>query len=103
MEVRAGTLAMVAVLLVLLADVAAAQTLPITVTPSPPPGIAQPITRMLSWLMWAGWIAVAAAFIVGAIYFVMGDSEKGKKFVIGAIIGAIIMAFYTAIIAGLIG
>lgn len=47
--------------------------------------------------------AVAAAFIIGAIYFAMGDSEKGKKYVAGAIIGAIIMAFYTAIITGLMG
>ena len=49
------------------------------------------------------WIAVAAAFIVGAIHFAMGDSEKGKRYVAGAIVGAIIMAFYTAIIAGLVG
>jgi len=53
--------------------------------------------------MWAGWIAVVAAFIVGAIEFARGDSERGKKYVTGAIIGAIIMAFYTAIITGLIG
>jgi hypothetical protein len=53
--------------------------------------------------MWIGWIAVAAAFIVGAIHFAMGDSERGKRYVAGAIVGAIIMAFYTAIITGLIG
>jgi len=32
-----------------------------------------------------------------------GDSEKGKKYVVGAVIAAVIMAFYTAIITGLIG
>jgi len=78
-------------------------TIPITVTPAPPPGVGQAISRLLSWIMWAGWIAVVAAFIVGAIEFARGDSERGKKYVTGAIIGAIIMAFYTAIITGLVG
>jgi hypothetical protein len=76
---------------------------PITVTPSPPPGVGQAVSTILSWLMWGGWIAVAAAFIIGAINFARGDSEKGQKYVVGAIIGAIVMAFYTAIITGLIG
>jgi len=51
----------------------------------------------------SGWIAVAAAFIIGAINFARGDSEKGQKYVVGAIIGAIVMGFYTAITTGLIG
>jgi hypothetical protein len=34
---------------------------------------------------------------------VTSDSEKGQKYVVNAIIGAVIMAFYTAIITGLIG
>jgi len=76
---------------------------PITVTPSPPPGVGQAVSTILSWIMWGGWIAVAAAFILGAIEFARGDSEKGKKYVVGAVIAAIIMAFYTAIITGLIG
>jgi len=76
---------------------------PITITPSPPPGVGQAVSTILSWLMWGGWIAVAAAFIIGAINFARGDSENGKKYVTGAIIGAIILAFYTAIITGLIG
>jgi hypothetical protein len=75
---------------------------PITVTPSPPPDVGQAVSTILSWLMWCGWIAVAAAFIIGAINFARGDSEKGRKYVVGAIIGAIVMAFYTAIITGLI-
>jgi hypothetical protein len=53
--------------------------------------------------MYIGWIAVAAAFILGAIEFTRGNSENGKKYVTGAVIGAIILAFYTAIITGLIG
>lgn len=81
---------------------AKSQGAPVTVTPSPPPGIAEPIQRLLSWLTWIGWVAVAAAFILGAIYIVMGDSERGKKYLFGAIIGSITMAFYSAIIAGLI-
>ncbi len=76
---------------------------PITVTPSPPPGVGQAVSTILSWLMWGGWVAVAVAFIVGAINFARGDSEKGQKYVVGAIIGAVVMAFYTAIITGLIG
>lgn len=81
-----------------------AETTPlITITPSPPPGVGGAVSRILSWVMWAGWITVAAAFIIGAIYFAMGDSERGKRYVGGAIIGAIIMAFYTAIISGLMG
>ncbi len=79
------------------------QGAPVTVTPSPPPGIAEAIQRLLSWLLWIGWVIVAAAFIVGAIYIVMGDGERGRKYLFGAIIGAIVMAFYGAIISGLIG
>jgi hypothetical protein len=47
--------------------------------------------------MYIGWIAVAAAFILGAIEFARGDSEKGKKYVVGTVIAAVIMAFYRAI------
>jgi len=96
-------LLLVLAVLVFSVRVVLAQTPPVTVTPSPPPGVGEAVSRILSWVMWGGWIAVAAAFIVGAIYFAMGDSEKGKKYVAGAIIGAIIMAFYTAIITGLMG
>jgi hypothetical protein len=76
---------------------------PITVTPSPPPGVGDVVNKLLTWAMYIGWIAVAAAFILGAIEFTRGNSENGKKYVTGAIIGAIILAFYTAIITGLIG
>jgi hypothetical protein len=75
---------------------------PITVTPSPPPGVGQAVSTILSWLMWGEWIVVAAALIIEAINFARGDSEKGEKYVVGAIIGAIVTAFYTAIITGLI-
>ena len=77
-------------------------TIPITVTPAPPPGVGQAISRLPSWIMWAGWITVVAAFIVGAIEFARWDSERGKKYVTGALIAAIILAFYTAIVTGLI-
>ncbi|MGB9726310.1 MAG: hypothetical protein ACP5I2_07370 [Fervidicoccaceae archaeon] len=81
---------------------AKAETVPISITPSPPPGISGAIQTLLSWLMWLGWIAVAGGFIAGAIHFVLGNTESGKKLLIGAIIGAIMMAFYSALIAGLI-
>jgi hypothetical protein len=77
-------------------------TIPITVTPSPPPGIGQAVSTLLTWLMWLGWIAVVGAFILGGMHLALGDSEKGKKYITGAIIGAIVMAFYTAVLNGLI-
>jgi hypothetical protein len=101
--VRAGRALLLATVSTLLAERVVAQSVPVTVSPSLPPGVGEAVSRILSWVMWIGWIAVAAAFIVGAIHFAMGDSEKGKRYVAGAIIGAIIMAFYTAIIAGLVG
>ena len=52
---------------------------PITVTPSPPPDVGQAVSTILSWIMWGEWIAVAAAFILGAIEFARGDSKKGKS------------------------
>jgi hypothetical protein len=75
---------------------------PITVTPSPPPGIGDVVNKLLTWAMYIDWIAVAAAFILGAIEFTSGGSEKGKKYITSATIGAIILAFYSAIITGLI-
>jgi len=101
--VRAGRALLLTTVSTLLAERVVAQSVPVTVSPSPPPGVGEAVSRILSWIMWIGWIAVAAAFIVGAIHFAMGDSEKGKRCVAGAIMGAIIMAFYTAIIAGLVG
>ncbi len=82
---------------------AKSQGVPVTVTPSPPPGIAEAIQRLLSWMLWIGWAVVAAAFVVGAIYIVIGDGERGRKYLFGAIVGAIVMAFYSTIISGLIG
>jgi uncharacterized membrane protein (DUF106 family) len=80
-----------------------AETIPINLTPAPPPGISSAILTLMSWLMWIGWIAVAAGFIAGAIYFVLGYSESARKFLVGAIVGAIIMAFYSSIINALVG
>jgi len=76
---------------------------PITVTLSPPPGVGQVVSTVLSRLMWGGWIILVVAFIIGAINFARGGSGKGQEYVAGAIIGAVAMAFYTAIITGLIG
>ncbi|WP_171770371.1 hypothetical protein [Thermosphaera aggregans] len=75
----------------------------ITVTPSPPPGVGLAVSTVLSRLMWGGWITLVVAFIIGAINFARGGSEKGEEYVAGAIKGAVAMAFYTAVITGLIG
>jgi hypothetical protein len=52
---------------------------------------------------WDGWITLVVAFIIGAINFARGDSGKGQEYVADAIKGAVAMAFYTAVITGLIG
>jgi hypothetical protein len=61
------------------------------------------VSTVLSRLMWGGWIALVVAFIIGAINFARRDIEKGQEYVAGAIKGAVAMAFYTAVITGLIG
>ena len=77
-------------------------TIPITVTPSPPPGIGKIVSTLLTRLMLIGWIVVVGVFIISGIYLALGDSEKGKKYISGAIIGAIIMILCTAIVNGLL-
>jgi len=47
--------------------------------PSPPPGVGQTVSTILSWIMWGGWIAVAAAFILGAIEFARVTVRKAKS------------------------
>ncbi|MEM3254456.1 MAG: hypothetical protein QW765_05245 [Fervidicoccaceae archaeon] len=74
-----------------------------TVSPEPPPGISEAIMKLLSWLAWIGWVSVAAALIAGGISLVLGYMERGKRLIFGAILGALILAFYSAIISGLIG
>ena len=76
---------------------------PITVTLSPPPGVGQAVSTVLSRLMWGGWITFVVAFIIGAINFARGGSGKGQGYVAGVIKGAVATAFYTAVITGLIG
>jgi len=53
--------------------------------------------------MWGGWITPVVAFIIGAINFARVGSGKGQEYVAGAIKGAVAMAFYTAVMTGLIG
>jgi len=88
--------------LLALLPAARAEEIPLTVTPAPPPGISNAIETMLSWLMWIGWVAVAGGFIAGAISLVIGNSERGRRLIISSIFGALIMAFYSAFISGLI-
>ena len=75
----------------------------ITITLSPPPGVDQAVSNILSRLMWGGWITFVVAFIIGAINFARGGSGKGQGYVAGFIKGGIAMAFYTAVTTGLIG
>jgi purine-cytosine permease-like protein len=77
-------------------------TIPITIIPSPPPGIGKIVSSLLTRLILIGWIAVVGFFILGGTYLAPGDSEKGKKYVSGAIIGTIIMILSTAIANGLL-
>ncbi|MEM1842836.1 MAG: hypothetical protein QXL19_10715 [Ignisphaera sp.] len=83
-------------------DIVAQQPPPIDVKPEAPPGIGTAVQRLLNWLYWGAWIAVFGAGIYGAIQWIMGDSEKGKKFLGGAIIGAIILAALTVLIPALV-
>jgi hypothetical protein len=62
-------------------------TIPITVTPSPPPGLGKIVSTLLTRLILIGWIVVVGAFILGGTYLALGDSEEGKKCISGAIIG----------------
>jgi len=62
-------------------------TIPITVTPSPPPGIGKIVSTLLTRLILIGWIVIVGAFILGGTYLALTDSEKGKEYITGAIIG----------------
>ena len=55
--------------------------------PAPPPGVGGAITTLLSWLYWVAWVAVIGAGIFGGFKVATGDSEGGKKYVAGAIVG----------------
>ncbi|MEM4847684.1 MAG: hypothetical protein QW794_08015 [Thermosphaera sp.] len=74
----------------------------IEIRPEAPPGIGEMVQRLLNWLYWGAWIAVFGAGIYGALQWIMGDSEKGKKFLGGAIIGAVILAALTVLIPALV-
>jgi len=78
------------------------QTIPITVTPTPPPGIGGAVSTLLSWLYWVAWVAVVGAGLFGGFKIATGDYEGGKKYLGGAIAGAVILAFLWAIIGGLL-
>jgi len=75
---------------------------PIEIKPEAPPGIGSMVQRLLNWLYWGAWIAVFAAGIYGVLQWVTGDAEKGKRFLGGAIIGAVILAALTVLIPALV-
>jgi len=57
--------------------------IPITVTPSPPPGTGKIVSTLLTRLILIGWIVVGRTIILSGIYLALGDSEKGKKYISG--------------------
>ncbi|MEM4593132.1 MAG: hypothetical protein QW196_07000 [Sulfolobales archaeon] len=75
---------------------------PIEIRPEAPPGIGSMVQRLLNWLYWGAWITIFCAAIYGAVQWVMGDAEKGKRFLGGAIIGAVILAALTVLIPALV-
>lgn len=77
-------------------------TPPVNIQPEAPPGISTMVQRLINWLYWGAWVAVFGAGIYGGLSIAMGDSEKGKKLLGGAIIGAIVLAALTAIIPALV-
>lgn len=84
-------------------NVISLQTIPVTITPAPPPGIGDAVTTMLSWLYWIAWVAVVGAGLFGGFKIATGDYENGKKYLGSAIVGAVILAFLWAILGGILG
>ncbi|MCY0867681.1 MAG: hypothetical protein OWQ48_00395 [Desulfurococcus sp.] len=77
-------------------------SIPITITPEPPPGIGEAVARILSWIYWLAWVAVVGAGVYGVLKIVLGDVEEGKKLVAGSIAGALLLAFLWVLISTLI-
>jgi len=77
-------------------------SIPLTITPEPPPGIDVAVLRILGWLYWAAWVAVAGAGLYGVLMTVMGDGEEGRKYIIGAVVGALLLAFLWSILSALV-
>lgn len=77
-------------------------SLPITVTPEPPPGIGEAVSRVLSWLYWLSWVAVLGAGFYGVLKIVTGDSDEGRRLIISAIVGGVLLAFLWLILSALI-
>jgi hypothetical protein len=68
------------------------------------PDFLKPIVeRGLGLLYAVGWVVVIGAGIYGAIEWARGDSEKGRKVLGGAIIGAVILAILPMFIKWLLG
>lgn len=86
-----------------MSPVLALQQVPITVTPQAPPGVGGAVSTLLSWLYWIAWVAVIGAGIFGGFKVATGDQESGKKYLGGAILGAIILSFLWVIIGDVVG
>jgi hypothetical protein len=68
------------------------------------PDFLKPIVERGLGLLYAiGWVVVIGAGIYGAIEWARGDSEKGRKVLGGAIIGAVILAVLPMFIKWLLG
>ncbi len=91
-----------AILLSMTAVIHGQTTPPLDIKPEAPPGVGAMVQKLINWLYWGGWVTVFGAGIYGGLSIAMGDSEKGKKFLGGAIIGAIVLAALTVIIPALV-
>ncbi len=75
----------------------------ITITPSLPAEAQQGISTVLGWLYLVAWFAVFGAGVWGVFNLVRGDQDAGKKYLGGAIVGAIVLAALPSLINSLTG
>jgi len=104
---KLAPLATLALLLILSAPAAHAQTttttLPIEVKPELPEFLKPIVERGIGLLYAIAWIAVIGFGIYGALEWARGDPEKGKKILGGVVAAAIILAILPMFIGWLVG
>jgi len=104
---KLAPLATLALLLILSAPAAHAQTttttLPIEVKPELPEFLKPIVERGIGLIYAIAWVVVIGAGIYGALEWARGDSEKGKKILGGVIVAAVILAVLPMFISWLLG